>query len=221
MKLSTKLTLPLAASLLALAAPLTALADRDPGWEFGAEIIYQLEETVDFEGGSTVKLEDDPSISLAFAYRINDHLEAHFALDWTETDYDVNVRSNNPLVQVSGQGSLESFTPKFGLNFNLLKSAFTPYATANVGWAFIDTNIPDAPPQSVCWWDPWYGYVCGAYQSTRTVDEFTYGVGAGLRWDITDSFTVKLGYNVQWLDLSRATSTPAQDQFRLGLWFRN
>lgn len=221
MKCSSKLIVPLAASLLTISAPLTAWADRDPGWELGAEIIYQLEETIDFEGGSTVELEDDPSIALYFGYRINSRLEAHFAFDWSETDYDVTVRSNNPAVSVSGSGSIESFTPRFGLNFNILEGPFTPFVTGNVGWAFIDTNIPDSTAQNVCWWDPWYGYICGTYQSTRTADEFVYGVCAGIRWDVGNSLTLRFAYNVQWLDLSNTTSKPSTDQFRLGVVFRN
>ena len=34
------------------------------------------------------------------------------------------------------------------MNFNFLEGDLTPYVTGGVGWSFIDTNIPDAPPQT-------------------------------------------------------------------------
>jgi opacity protein-like surface antigen len=103
--------------------------------------------------------------------------------------------------------------------FNLLQGPLTPYATAGVGWSWIDTDIPDAPPQYACWWDPWWGYYCGGFQSTKTVDQAIYQAGLGLRWDFGSGYSARLGYEKRWLNLGESTGTPGFDQFRLSFVF--
>src|SRR5262249_25824490 len=132
-----------------------------------------------------------------------------------------NIASGIPgQLGFSANGTIESFTPYVGLNVNLLKGDFTPYVSAKVGWSFIDTNIPNGPPVSSCYWDPWWGYICGTWQDTRSFDELAYGVGLGIRWDATSTISVRLGYERNWLDLGEATSTPAFDQIRVGVTAR-
>jgi len=99
---------------------------------------------------------------------------------------------------------------------NFLEGPITPFVNGTIGYSFIDTNIPDGPPQSGCWWDPWYGQICGTWQSTRSVDEFIYGAGLGVRWDTSDTLSVKLEYQKRWIDSSNAGS-PDFDQLKLGL----
>ena len=42
-----------------------ALADRQPGWDFGGELLYQFSQDVDFEGGSKADLDDDLGLALS------------------------------------------------------------------------------------------------------------------------------------------------------------
>jgi opacity protein-like surface antigen len=202
----------------------TALADRQPGWDFGGELLYQFSSDVDFEGGSKAELDDDLGLALSFTYRFNSRFELLFGLDWNSVDYDADIAPapispGGPIVGqgFSAQGSIEYWTPRVGLNLNLLEGDLTPYVTGGVGWSFIDTNVPDAPPQTTCWWDPWWGYYCGTFQSTRSIDELTYNVGAGLRWDVSSSISLRLGYERHWIDLSEAESTPGFDQLKIGV----
>jgi opacity protein-like surface antigen len=200
----------------------TAVAQsRGEGWEVGAQVIYQDGHDITFEGGSTAELDDDVGLAIVFGYRFNDRLEIQFGLDWSTVDYDaVLVSASGPPRTFSVTGDLEAFTPNVSANFNFLEGPLTPYVTAGVGWAFIDTNIPDAPPQTACWWDPWFGYVCDTWQSTRTSDELIYKVGAGLRWDLSSNHMLRLGYEKQWIDLGTATSTPDFDQLKFGFTFK-
>jgi opacity protein-like surface antigen len=115
------------------------------------------------------------------------------------------------------EGEIETWTPRVGVNFNLLEGDLTPYVTGGVGWSFIDTNVPDGRAQSACWWDPWFGYVCGTFQDTKSLDELTYNVGVGLRWDLGSSISLRLGYERHWLELDQATSTPGFDQLKVGI----
>jgi opacity protein-like surface antigen len=194
---------------------------RDEGWEVGAHLLYQDARDISFTGGSTASFDEDFGLAVAFGYRFNPRLEVQFGLDWNKIDYDVDLASASvPGLRFAGQGDLESFTPHVNANFNFLEGSLTPYVSAGVGWSFIDTNIPDAPPQNVCWWDPWFGEVCDSYQSTHTTDSLMYQMGGGVRWDVSPGYTLRLGYEKRWIELDESTNTPDFDQFNLGLTFR-
>ena len=201
-----------------------ALADRQPGWDFGGEVLYQFSQDVDFKGGSRASLDDDLGLALSFTYRFNSRLELLFGVDWNSIDYNADiapapVSPGGPVVGngFSVEGTIEYWTPRVGVNFNLLEGDLTPYVTGGIGWAFIDTNVPEGRPQSTCWWDPWYGYICGTFQNTKSVDELEYNVGAGLRWDINRTMSLRFGYERHWIDLNDASSTPDFDQLKVGI----
>lgn len=198
---------------------LAAHADRDTGWEFGGELIYQDSSDISGDNGSTAAIDSDVGLALTFGYRVNAKLEVQMGIDWNSMDYKANlVSADLPNVSVGVDGELESFTPRVGVNFNFIDGPITPYVNGTIGYSFIDTNIPDGPPQSGCYWDPWYGQICGSWQSTRSVDAFIYGAGLGVRWDTSDTLSVKLEYQKRWIDASDA-GTPDFDQIKLGVAF--
>jgi opacity protein-like surface antigen len=204
------------ALLATLCCASTAFAERGPGWDFGGELIYQGSKDISGKNGSSASIDDDLGLALTFAYRFNARFELMFGLDWNNVDYDFSARPANPGgLGVEGHGTLESWAPRVGININVLKGDLTPYVTGGVGWAWIDTNVPDSPPYQSCWWDPWYGYWCGTYQSTRSVDQLTYNLGAGLRWDMSPEITLKLGYEKHWIELDN--SAPGFDQIKFAI----
>ena len=202
---------------------LAAYADRDTGWEFGGELIYQDSTEFTADHDAAASLDSDLGIALTFGYRLSEKLEFTFGIDWNNIDYDATVVADGvPLVpdgtEITVSGELEAFTPRVGVNFNFIDGPITPYVSAMIGYAFIDTNIPDGPPQTGCWWDPWYGQICGTWQNTRSLDKFIYGAGLGVRWDTSDTLSVRLEYQKRWIDASDAGS-PDFDQFKLGVTF--
>ena len=209
--------------LIALAAlcgacPLAAYADRDTGWEFGGELIYQDSVDFDASNGSSASVDSDVGLALTFGYRLSEKLELTFGLDWNNIDYDAHLVSGTlPGVTADVKGTLETWTPRIGANFNFIDGPITPYVSATIGYSFIDTNIPDGPPVSSCWWDPWYGYICGTWQDTRTTDAFMYGAGVGVRWDVNDVWSVRFGYDKRWID---ADTSVDLDQIKLGVSVR-
>ena len=139
-------------------------------------------------------------------------------LDWASVDYDARlVTGTGSIVRTSG--SYEAFTPRVNFQVNLLDRPITPYVMAGIGYGFVDTNIPNGRPQTGCWWDPWYGYICSTVQPTKTVDGFTYQAGAGLRLDAGYNFSVRLAYEVHWMEFGHG-GTPSLDQFKLGFSYR-
>jgi len=206
----------------AVFASSAALADtRDPGWDFGLDVIYQDSADIDFKGGSTASLDSDWGLAVVFGYRFNPHLELGFSLDWQSIDYDAVLQSGtSPDVTIGVSGDLDAVTPRVYVNYNILDGAFTPYVTAGAGWSFVDTNIPNSRVQVGCWWDPWWGFICTPYQSTKSIDDLVYHAGAGLRWDIATGFSMRLAYEKHWFDYNQATSTPDFDQIKLGVLYR-
>src|SRR5688572_15584046 len=198
---------------------LAAHADRDPGWEFGGELIYQDSQDLSGDNGSTAAIDSDVGLALTFGYRVNERLTVNFGIDWNTMDYSAFLVSEDfPNLSATVDGELESFTPRVGVDFSFLEGPITPYVNGTLGYTFIDTNIPDGPPQTGCWWDPWYGQICGTWQETRSIEELVYGLGLGVRWDTSDTLSVKFEYQKRWIDASEAGS-PDFDQLKLGVVF--
>ena len=103
--------------------------------------------------------------------------------------------------------------------FNFVDGPLTPFIAVGAGWSWIDTNIPTGSVQVGCWWDPWWGQVCAPYQNTKSVDGFRYSGGLGVRWDV-GAGSLRASWEMHWLDLDNASSTPQFDQFRLGYTWR-
>jgi len=72
----------------------------------------------------------------------------------------------------------------FNLDYNILKSRFTPLITGGIG--FINFS----------------GTWRGGYRTTIFDEtDFSYNVGAGFRWDVTNHFLVKAVYRATWTKL--------------------
>jgi opacity protein-like surface antigen len=217
---TTKLSIAAMLSL-ALVPAAFAQSDRSGKWEFFLDLNYQDSYSMDFEGGSVADAESDLGFSIGGNYHINNRFQIQFSLDWVNLDYDATIQSGdvppNPSFDVRGE--MEVFTPRVNGVLNILEGPLTPYVSAGIGWSFIDTNIPTEPPQTGCWWDPWWGYICTTYQNTRDTDEFAYQAGAGVRWDVSDTFSLHLGYEKQWYDIGTAESAPGFDLIRFGFGY--
>ena len=194
---------------------------RAPGWDFGADVIYQLSGDAKFDGGSRLDFDDDLGLAISFGYRFNSKFELQFGLDWNTVNYHGVLQSASaPGLSATVNGDMESFTPHMNAVFNFMDKALTPYIDAGIGWSFIDTNIPTGQVTVGCWWDPWWGQICTPYQNTLSTDQFTYQVGAGVRWDFRPESTLRFSYEKTWFDLNHASSTPSWDQIKLGFVYR-
>jgi opacity protein-like surface antigen len=191
--------------------------NRDTGWEFGADVTYQTSKDVDIET-TDISFDDDIGLSLYAGYRMNSQLEFQFGIDWNTVDYQASFPGVNPGVELTVDTELEAITPFAKANYNFVDGPITPYVTAGIGWAFIDTNIPNGPPTTGCWWDPWWGYICDTFQSTHSTDSFTYEAGLGVRWDVAPGYSLRLAYEKHWYDGDADTTD--FDRFRLGIVFR-
>jgi opacity protein-like surface antigen len=200
-------------------------ADRAQSWETRLGIVFSNSADWDFEGGTTAEIDSDTSFLVGASYHLNDNLELGGNLTFGQTDYDADIAfdldsDEVPDGAVSVSGEYESTTLMFDATWNFLEGPFTPFVTAGLGWAWIDTNIADEPPETGCWWDPWWGYVCTTFQDTKTLDGFAYGAGVGARYDFSDSLALSVSYRYAWVDLDKADGTPDMDSFLLNLGWK-
>jgi opacity protein-like surface antigen len=209
----------IAAASLALSSVAFGQHTSGTGWEAGLDVVYQASKTLHFDGGTNADLDSDTGLSVTFGYRYSAHLEYQFALDWSDVDYKANLVTG-PGSSVSAEGSYQAFTPRANVQFNFVDQPLTPYVMGGIGYSFIDTNIPNGRPVSGCWWDPWYGYICGSAQPTKSVNGFAFQVGVGARWDVSDYVSLRLAYERHWVDLGSSGGTPYLDQGKLGISYR-
>ena len=195
--------------------------DRGGDWEAYGGLRAGLSESVDFEGGSNIDIDDDLGFTFGVGYNMNDHWQFGGEINWNSPDYDGNVVSaDTPGTSQRLSGELELFSLAGSATYHLFEGPFTPYVSAMLGYTWIDTNIADGPPQLGCWWDPWWGQVCNYYVDTKDEEEFVYGLAAGVRRDFNGWFA-RLGYEQRWLDISNsANGSPSFGSIRLDIGSR-
>jgi opacity protein-like surface antigen len=196
-------------------------ADRENRWETRVGVTFDNSTKWDFDGGTTADLKSDTGFLLGFAYHYTDKLEFGANFEFTNQGYTANIASGtDPGLIYPVKGGADTFRIMGDGTYNFLPGKFTPFVTGAIGWTWMDTNIATSPPQTGCWWDPWWGYICTTYQNTKSINGFTYQLGAGLRYDINDQFDVKASYRMTWTDLSNAKGTPDQDGFVLSVGWK-
>jgi opacity protein-like surface antigen len=196
-------------------------ADREGTWETRLGVTFDNSTTWDFDGGTTAKLDSSTGFLLGFAYHYTDSLEFGADLEFDQQDYDARIASGTtPGLVFPVSGSSDNFRLMLNGTYNFMPGKFSPFVMGAVGWTWMDTNIATSPPQTGCWWDPWWGYICTTYQNTKTIDGLTYRLGVGLRYDISDQFAVHAAYRYTWTDIKNASGTPDQDGFLLSVGWK-
>ena len=195
-----------------LAGAATADAQyREDRWEFSLGTFYQLGTTVDGQEGTGLETNNDFGFSLGGGYNFTDRVATTFGLQWAGVGYDATALDED-LNPVDIRGKYDSFTLSGNLVYYLTDGPISPYIGAGIGWTWIDTNVPNGPPSTWCWWDPWWGYVCSTSYPTETRNAFSYQATLGLRYEFdNDSTFRRLGYTSQWMDFDASSGTPRFD----------
>jgi opacity protein-like surface antigen len=184
---------------------------REDRWEFSLGTFYQLGTTIDGEEGAGIETGNDFGFSLGGGYNFTDRLATTFGFQWAGVGYDATALDED-LNPVDISGKYDSFTLSGNLIYYLSDGPLSPYVGAGIGWTWIDTNIPNGPPYTWCWWDPWWGYVCSSSYPTETKDAFSYQATLGLRYEFDNDRTfLRLGYTSQWMDFDSSSGTPRFD----------
>lgn len=189
---------------------------RGVTWDFYLPLSFTESETISGEGGSSVKLNADWGFGFGLGYNLTDHFQLNGLWTFSSRSYDATTSTG-----VRYSNWLETSTLSVNGIYYLLKGNFTPFVSGGVGITYMDTNIQDGPGSGFCWWDPWWGYVCGTYVPTKTENDVTYNAGLGVRFDADRSFSLQASYNKTWIDISNATGgAPDFAVWRLDFLFR-
>ena len=177
----------------------TAGWNRQNHWDFSLQTRYTTSKDYAGEGGSTLNLEDDLGWGFGLSYNFNDRFNLGIDFSWRSINYDARALAGD------GSGDFEEYggnldVSSIGLeaNWYVLDGRYTPYVTGSIGWTMIDSNI-FAGWDSGCWWDPWWGYICGTVPMSYGTDTGAYNLGVGGRFELTRAFFVRVGWEYNWL----------------------
>jgi outer membrane protein assembly factor BamD len=193
---------------------------RKGQWEGRIAVSTSNSADVDFEGGTTADIDNSTGFALGFAYHWNDRLQFGSTFTYDQKDYAANVVTEDPADSFEVDGSLDTMTLMFDVAYNFLTGPLTPFVSGGLGWTWVDTNVVNAPPDVGCWWDPWYGYICFSSANTKTLNGLAYELGAGVRYDFSETLAADGSYRMRWVDFENATGTPSFDGFQLGLLWK-
>jgi len=157
---------------------------------------------------------------MGWGFGINYHLHPNFdlgaAFRWRSINYRATaIDADDPNNVLEYSNKMDISTMALTGNWNILKGPITPYVSGSIGWTIIDTNI-FAGISGGCWWDPWWGPICDRYPVTYGDDTASFSLGAGGRFQLTDNFFIRVGYEHGWLNSGNVDGT---DMLRIDFGF--
>ena len=208
--------------LVALPSISAAQGGRAGIWEASASAVFQDSKTIGSENGSFLEMDTRTGWGINFAYNFTNKLSLGMDLEFVRPDYvAVLVDDSGLLPDLNINHQMSQFNGRLKGSFNLFEGPFTPFLEAGLGLSVFDSNVADGPPTTGCWWHPYYGYICENFYSTFSDTLFSYGAGAGLRYEFIGGLFIKASYNIWEMDgMGQAEdSTFAAARFELGGMF--
>ncbi|NRB39089.1 MAG: outer membrane beta-barrel protein [Pseudomonadales bacterium] len=200
--------------------------DRAGKWETSLMWKYQDAADISHKNGNRVEFSSADRWGFTLGYNPSNHFNVHWAFSYLKPGYTANIAQENlpPLkpgedpyphpATIDHTASVVSNQLNFA--YNILKGKFTPYISAGLGWTNIDSNIVSGGG-IIC--SPYYPYWCSTYTNTFNDTNFSYNVGAGIRWDIDRDTFIRAGISQEYVDMSGISgSTPTFNtgQFEFG-----
>lgn len=181
---------------------------RAETWDFSIMTRYIWSQDISTDGGASVNLSDDLGWGFGFGYNLSESFNLGLEFMWHSIHYTGTATSEGGTATDSYSNVLDTSAFVFTGEYTFGTKKFMPYLSGNLGWVALNTNITSGVDTG-CWYYPWYGYVCDDYPTTFGSDEFTYGLGLGLRFQMTPTSFLKVGYEYSWLDVDSYTGSSA------------
>jgi len=192
---------------------------REGQWNFTVQTRYIDGQSIDGKKGSTADVNDTLGWGIGVGYNLTDNLELGMDISWANANY-----KGTYVTDTGSPGSLNGTmsTSSLALNasYYFTQGAVSPFIMGGIGSTFIDSNIPNGPPTTGCWYDPWWGYICNTYQSTYSTNNFSYNLGLGLRWDLAPGFYMRGIIGEMWIDADGGTADMTNYRVDFGFTFR-
>jgi len=204
-----------AAALVLLAVPGMAQIDREESWEVGFTLLDLSSVDVRGANGSSLQVDDETGFGFSGAYNFTNRLAAGLDISFSDPAYVATLVPDGP-------GPSEFISAELGVDvihfkgiFNILDTEVTPFVELGAGWTYVDSNIVEGYGGSVCWWDPWWGYICNSYYDTYTETQTSFSYAVGVRWDMNRDMVLRASWGVMDIDTSRALEDIEIDTIQL------
>jgi opacity protein-like surface antigen len=198
----------------------SAAGSRDGRFEGSIILAYQTGMENSYDGGSQIDVDSTAGWGFTVGWNWTDKLNVSYRLLSTSPKYRALIIPEDPdVVPASIEHKMSKLTHQLNMTYNFSRKAFTPFVAAGIGWTKLDSNIPSAPPGLGCWWDPWWGYICVTDWETYKTSEFSYNLGAGVRWDINNALFTRASYVREFLSLDNGSISLDTAILELGLMF--
>jgi opacity protein-like surface antigen len=183
---------------------------------------YTGSKSLSFDNGAKADVDGSWGFLFGIAYNLSERVSLGGEFGWSSLGYSTTVApaAGNPAPPVNLRGTAYASSAAFNATYHFLPGPITPYVSGTLGFVYVDTGMPSGPPVNGCWWYPWWGYVCGPVVPTKTTTDFTYGVGAGLRWDLNEKFFLRAGLQQFWWTMGDAEGTPSFTSYRADFGFK-
>jgi len=177
---------------------------RDGTWEASLLVGNQASLDVTGDGGSTVAIDSQLGWGITMGWNMTPHWNFSYRFFMANPNYTATLVPDQPDAQpLVFSYDLDRYSNQVNASYNFLRGPLTPYVSAGIGWTNIDSNVPEGPPATGCWWDPWWGYICYTEYSTYSTSGFSYNLGLGLRWDINGAFWLRGAWNREFYSADR------------------
>ncbi len=177
---------------------------RSDKWEASFKILNTQSTDIDGQNGSQTSMKSDFGWGFTLGYNLNPHIFLNFDFSASTPSYKATLVDSEDGSKHEINHKMDLLDSQFNVVYNVFTSQFTPYIQAGVGWSFVDSNIAKGPPNSICWWDPWWGYVCDSYQNTYNDERFSYNVAVGFRYELDNSLFFRASYKQSIIDFSNS-----------------
>jgi opacity protein-like surface antigen len=178
---------------------------RDGTWEAALLIGNQGGLDVSGENGSSLDLDSELGWGFSLGWNLTSKWNFNYRFMLAKPGYTATiVPENTALPPQTLSYDADRYSNQLNAVFNFFDGPLTPYLQAGIGYTMLDSNVPSAPPDVACWWDPWYGYICFSDWETYDTSGFSYNLGAGLRWDVNPALFLRGAYNREFYSGDRA-----------------
>ncbi len=197
--------------MLIIAATASAIADGDRAgrWEYSFSIDHASKKHLEFANGDNIDLDPKFIWGLGFGYNINNYLSADFLFSYSNSSYDATYEGK-PYTSTTDMHSTYTMV---GMTYNIIDAPLTPFVSAKVGMAFVNSGISD---DSLPDCDALFA-TC--YESTHTTTELSYSAMVGLRYDFKSQVFVKGGVGINVVDYD-SINTPYFNVYQLTVGMR-
>jgi len=193
---------------------------RDTRFESSVILVYQNGVEESSEGGSAIDVDNTFGWGFSVGWNWTAKWNLAYRLLSTEPNYLATiVPDDETLVPQTVEHKMTKYSHQLNATYNFSEKAFTPFVMAGIGYTKLDSNIPGGPPNTACWWDPWWGYICISDWETYSTSEFSYNLGLGVRWDINNAVFTRAAYSREFLSLDNGTLNLDMLTLEMGLMF--